>query len=792
MAGDISFKVSADLAEIRSALQGLRTDFQQAGRNAQASFGDAGVATLRNELQGLRSDLKKTAEEGRRGLSDIGVGSLTKQLDGLRASVRNIFGATVGALGVRELVTLADSYSQLSGRLRVATKDTGDFRQVQTQLIALARETRAPLNDIVDLYASVAPSLNAVGIGSERTVGVLRVVSQALATSGSSAQATSAALQQLAQGLGANELRGEELNSILEQARPLAVALADGLGVPVGKLKELAQAGEITAEQFARAMEKVKDSVAADFAEINLTVAQAGNVASNSLLLFVGRTDEASGASADLAGAIVELADGLERLQPFLTDTLVPLIQFTVDSIDGISRLFRVVGSGIAGYTLAIQQALTGDLDGALATYRAIDEQVRAILDEPLSAQRNRLRNARDNGNARVEIEQDLAEKRAKLENLRKVAAGEASADILKGEKQLAEERNKIAEQALKERLKAEEAGADKLRDAYLKTIDDARKAREEAASIRSEGANAGTDLRDRAVSRRARGLSDSEREDLNRRNASSLTSQATLTAGRAQSAARDGDLKKAARLAADAAKLAERAERAADAIQDDDDAARALEDLSRVQETISEAQAQAKEREAADLEAIAVSIQQQIKLAEERITAVKAELAKPVSLQTDIAEAEKQIQLLTERLAAIPDKTVTVTVQTVAATGTPAEATAALPAFASGGKLSGPGSDRSDNLLLWGSPGEWMVNAKASRHYGDDFMHRLNSMQLPRFADGGPVTPGIRAAANDSPGTVSATFNFPGMTPVTARVERRTAATLARELRREARKTGR
>lgn len=792
MSGDISFKVSADLADIRASIQGLRTDFQQAGQGARTAFGDAGIEVLRAELQALRADLRKTTEEGRRGFNDLGVDGLTKKLNGLKSVVTSVFGVTAGALGVRELITLADTYSQLSGRLRVATKDTGDFRQVQNELIKLARETRAPLADVVDLYASVAPSLNDVGIGSQRTVGVLRVVSQALATSGASAESTSKALQQLSQGLGANELRGEELNSVLEQARPLAVALADGLGVQVGKLKELAAAGEITAEQFARAMEKVKDRVAADFAEMNMTVAQAGNVALNSLLLFVGRTDEAAGASADLAGAIVALADGLDRLQPFLTDVLVPIIQFTVNSIDGISRLFRIVGTGIAGYTLAIQQALTGDLDGALETYRAIDEQVRAILDEPLAAERNRLRNARDNGNARVQLEEELAEKRTKLEGMRKVAAGEASADILKGEKELATERNKVAEQAMKDRLKAEESTADKLRELYAKSLTDAQKARDEAGKIRTDAGNEATNLRDRAAQRRGRGLSESDREDLNRRNASSLTAQATLTAGRAQAAARDGDLKKAEKLSADAAKLAERAQRAADSLKDDDDAARALEELARVQEKIGEAQAQTKEAEAKQLEANAVAIEQQIKLAEERIAAVKAELSKPITLQADIAEAEKTIQTLEERLANLPDKTVTVTVQTVNAPGTPAEAAESIPALATGGKLSGPGSDRSDNLLLWGSPGEWMINARASRYYGDEFMHRLNSMQLPRFADGGPLTPGVRAAASESAGSVTATFNFPGMSPIAARVDRRTASTLTRELRREARKTGR
>lgn len=796
MAADISFKVSADLAEIRTALQGLRSDFQAAGQNARASFGDAGVAKMRGELAQLRTEFQRTAAEGRKGFSDLGLDGISSQLRGLRNLMGGFAASIAGALGVRELVTLADTYSQLTGRLRVATKATGDFREVQAGLINVARETHAPLTDIVNLYASIAPALNEVGIGSQRTIGVLRTVSQALATSGGSAQSTAAALQQLAQGLGSNNLAGEELRSVLEQARPVAQALADGLGVPVGKLKEMASNGEITAEVFARAFEKVKDKVAADAQAMGTTIAMASNDFNNSLLLLVGGVDQASGASAAFADAVIAVSKGIDAIAPFVTDVLNPMINIVVNFIDVVGRLFNTVGTGLAGYALMAKQALSFDFDGVLETYRQLSNDIEDIWTAPLNAQkvaaREAAREAKQQADARKNTEEDLAAELSKLENLRKVAAGEASADILAGEKELATARYKIADQALKDRVKAEESAVDKMRDLYLKSIEDEKKARDEAAKIRTDAAASADNLRDRASQRRGSGMSESQREEMNTRAASSLTARATLTAGQAQVAVRDGDLKKAERLAAEAAKLAERAEKAADAIKDDDTAARALEDLARVQEKIGETQAQGKEKEAEQQDALAKSIDEQIKLAEQRITNLKTVIAQPITLSADIAEAEKSIKTLEERLANLPDKTVTVTVQTVNAPGTPAEAAASIPALATGGKLTGPGSDRSDNLLLWGSPGEWMINARASRYYGDGFMHRLNSMQLPRFADGGPLTPGVRAAANESAGSVAATFNFPGMSPIAARVDRRTAATLARELRREARKAGR
>lgn len=790
MAGDISFKVSADLAEIRAQLQGLRGDFQAAGQNARASFGDAGVAKMRGELAQLRTEFRRTADEGRKGFKDLGIDGISSQLRGLRNLVGGFAGSIAGALGVREVINLADSYTSMTARLRLATKATGDFEQVQALLAKTATETRAPLQDTVNLYSQVAPSLQRI-LNSQEIVGVIATVNQAIALSGSSAEASSAALVQFTQGLASGTLRGEELNSILEQTPALADAIAEGLGVTRGELRALGEAGELTAERVVTALQKVSGRVASDFQSVPVTVGQAFVLLNNSILQFVGTLDQSTGTTSALANAIISVGAGIDALSGS-KETLKSFTDVLINGFDLAFRVVRVFGTAIAVTAAVIERLIGGDLKGALATYAQGWKDVADTLTDELASTRADTQKPQRDADARLAIETKLVDEQKKLERLRAVAAGEASADILKGEKELATERNKVAEQAMKDRLKAEESTADKLRELYAKSLTDAQKARDEAGKIRTDAGNEATDLRDRAAARRGRGLSESEREDQNRRAASGLTARATLAAGAAQSAARDGDLKKAEKLAADAAKLAERAQRAADALQDDDDAARALEELARVQEKIGEAQAQTKEAEAKQLEANAVAIEQQIKLAEERIAAVKAELSKPITLQADIAEAEKSIKTLEERLANLPDKTVTVTVQTVNAPGTPAEAAESIPALATGGKLTGPGSDRSDNLLLWGSPGEWMINARASRYYGDAFMHRLNSMQLPRFADGGPLTPGVRAAANESAGSVAATFNFPGMSPIAARVDRRTASTLTRELRREARKAGR
>ena len=694
--------------------------------------------------------------------------------------------------GVSELVRAADQYGQMTARLQLATKATRDFQDVQSGLRRAAEDTRAPLQDTVNLYAQIAPSLQGI-LSSREIIGVITTVNQAIALSGSSAEASAAALVQFTQGLASGTLRGEELNSILEQTPALADAIAEGLGVTRGQLRKLGSDGELGTERVVRALQKVADRVANDFASVPLTVGQALVQLQNSFIEVVGAVDQGTGATSALARAIVFVSQGIKDFAG-ASDALRPVVEFTIDAIDGVGRVLRIIGTGLAGYTAAIKQALSGDLKGALAIYRDIGVQVQKILEEPLSSGQRRTGAAVNVADERLKIERNLADQLVKLENLRAVEAGKASADILKSDAQLAKDRNKIAADSLKERLRGEEALADALRKASAQSLVDAQKARDQAEKQRTSGRDSAASLQDRAAERRNRNLSDRDRSDLAERSASTLTATATLRAGEALAATRDGDLQRASRLAEEATKLAARAEKAADAIADDDTAARALEELARVQQRIAEAQAQVKEREAADLEAQSAAQNAQLVEAEKRVAALKAEIEKPITLQADIAQAESQIQTLRAQLDSLQDKTVTVTVNTVQQGAS--SAAGAVPGFAGGG-YTGPGGKFQPAGIV--HAGEYVLRREVVRQSGViGFLDRLNRegvRALRGYASGGLVSrvqsPAIAPSSAKS-ALQPAYFNIPGIGQVPVQIDRATSRTLEQKLRREALKVGR
>lgn len=681
-----------------------------------------------------------------------GVKQAEASLKSLSGELSNIKSLAAGALsfagigiGASELVRVADQYGQITARLQLATRATGDFADVQQMLRQAAQETRAPLGETVDLYSKLAPALQGLGRNSAESVGVITTINQAIALSGASAEASQAALIQFGQALASGALRGDELNSIMEQTPALARAIADGLGISTGELRKLGAAGELTAERVVGALEKVAGRIGEDFGALPLTVGQSITLLNNAFTEFIGTSDQASGATGALARAIAFVAEGVRNLAGS-GETLRPIVEFVTNAIDGISRLFRIIGTGLAGYTLAIQQALGGHLKAAVATYREIGREVEKILAEPLAADKrgSAIDNTRAQAEARLKIEQQLADEIAKLEKLRAVEAGKASADILADADKTGKARIEIERKARAEELKGMEALREALRSAWQQSIDGARKAREEAAGLLRQAADTRQSGLDRATDRRMRGMSEGDRDAFARREARNLRDEASSTAARAVVKAYEGDLKAAEELAAQAAKQAERAERFVDQIGDDDTAANLFEELAAIRAQALEAQARGKEAEAQKLTEAAQQQNEQIKLAEERIQALKTELAKPVTLQADITAAEQAITALQNQLANIKDKTVTVTVNTVNANnGAP------IPeaGFALGG-FTGPGGKFQPAGVV--HAGEFVLRQEVVRQAGMRALleHLNRTGRLPGYASGGMVGARVSSAS--------------------------------------------
>jgi tape measure domain-containing protein len=160
----------------------------------------------------------------------------------------------------------------------------------------------------------LARSTEDLGLTQKELVDVTETISQAITISGASAESANAALIQLGQGIASGTLRGDELNSVLEQTPRLAEAIADGIGVGIGQLRELGSEGKITSETIITAIQSQQGAVRTEFGQTSATLSQSFTTINNSLTKFVLELDKASKISETLAGVLIQASEAIDEL----------------------------------------------------------------------------------------------------------------------------------------------------------------------------------------------------------------------------------------------------------------------------------------------------------------------------------------------------------------------------------------------------------------------------------------------------------------------------------------------
>jgi tape measure domain-containing protein len=249
-----------------------------------------------------------------------GLDKLKGQLGDLRnIAVAALGGSYIGSLA-KDISATADEYANLQARIKLATGEGAAFEAAFEGVTAVAQRTSSSLETTGNLFTKLADAGRAMGVGQAEALALTETVNQAVQLSGASAQASDAAVTQLIQGLQSGVIRGDEFNSVMEQAPRLARALADGLGATTGELRKMAEAGALSSETVIKALQGQSDAVATEFAKLPPTVGRAIQNLSTSWTLYVGETDKATGASTMAASAINALSVHLKTVAGYLLD----------------------------------------------------------------------------------------------------------------------------------------------------------------------------------------------------------------------------------------------------------------------------------------------------------------------------------------------------------------------------------------------------------------------------------------------------------------------------------------
>lgn len=223
-------------------------------------------------------------------------------------SLNKVIGALSLTALTSQLVKYADEFTNINNRLRLSTNSTQELITAQKELFKISQGTRVSFSSSAELYSKLKTSTDNLNISQERLLKITQTINKAGLLGGGSVESVNAALVQLGQGLASGTLRGDELNSVLENTPRLARAIAEGMNVPLGKIRELAGEGKITAETIIKALESQGIAIDKEFEKVGATIGQAMQTVSNSILFAVGTLDEGTGASKSFADSIMSLS----------------------------------------------------------------------------------------------------------------------------------------------------------------------------------------------------------------------------------------------------------------------------------------------------------------------------------------------------------------------------------------------------------------------------------------------------------------------------------------------------
>ena len=304
------------------------------------------IRRLERELNGL-DDTQNNAANGANNL-----GNNVNKLKGAFGSLQGLLAAAGLGIGIAEIIETADAFKTLEARIKLATGEGVNFISGFEGVKEIANATFSSVENTGELFARISAAAESMGLAQTEVLSVTKTINEAIQLSGGSAASADAAITQLIQGLQSGVVRGEEFNSIMEQAPRLAKAMADGLGVTRGELRALAQDGKLTSEVVINAVREQGEAINTEFATLPTTVANSLQVAKNQIFNFIGEIDKTIGQSSKLSEAISYIGGSLEDLDPSMVSALTGAFQNTIGAVvelaKGIKDVYDTFGSLIS------------------------------------------------------------------------------------------------------------------------------------------------------------------------------------------------------------------------------------------------------------------------------------------------------------------------------------------------------------------------------------------------------------------------------------------------------------
>lgn len=280
----------------------------------------------------------------------------TTAADGLWSKLKGI-AATVGGLAAaKKIIGISDDLASTRARLNLIVDDGGSVSELEKKIMASAQRSRSAYFDTASAIASLGANAGAAFANTDEIIAFMEQINKQFVIGGASAQGQAAAMLQLTQAMAAGALRGEELNSILENAPGIARAIESYMGIAEGSIKSYAEQGLITAEVVKNAMFAAADETNAKFESMPKTWAQIWTSMQNKalsifnpILTKINQIANSEQFTKVTDGIINGLA-GIASVATVVLDLLINVASVVVDNWSWLSPIILGVAAALGVY----------------------------------------------------------------------------------------------------------------------------------------------------------------------------------------------------------------------------------------------------------------------------------------------------------------------------------------------------------------------------------------------------------------------------------------------------------
>lgn len=376
-------KISAPIYKMLAALDNLTGAFESVDSSMDGGFDSSKIEEARRQTEQAAQEVVQLGEEiednteSQEGFNKS-VRSGSSDMGGLTNKVMGLVGAYMSLQTVTKALELSDTMTQTTARLDMMNDGLQSTEQLQQMIFNSAQRSRGSYQDSADAVAKMGIMAKDAFKSNGELVAFVEQLNKQFTIAGTSQEGVSSAMLQLTQAMSSGVLRGEELNSVFEQAPTIIQAIADYMNVPIGKIRDMAQEGQISSAIVKNALLSATEETNAKFEQMPMTWGQ----------VFTSIKNQALMSFQPVLNKINKIANN-QQFQNFATNAvgmlsiiamcLVDIMDFAGAIVMFISDNWTFIAPVIWGIVAALgAYAIASAIVSTMNTVHAISESVKA------------------------------------------------------------------------------------------------------------------------------------------------------------------------------------------------------------------------------------------------------------------------------------------------------------------------------------------------------------------------------------------------------------------------------